>query len=109
MKKYFQLKLTNIVKHIELNTKHLVDAANDLNIKALQVHTEQLNKFTSEWADFTQDAVVYCTVPEIIELWNAGLLRKYSAESAFKYTRTVTIEERELLVKANYGFREAKV
>jgi hypothetical protein len=123
-KKMIQMYLTDKLKEISNHTKrvtaNLIKAAENLDIKAIQASTEHLSHLKDDKKRLTEDCVKYCTVAEVIAICKR--IDKYSGEVielvtageiAYEYkyhSKPVTVEEREMLVKAfGYHLKDAKV
>lgn len=109
MKEYMKAKLQNLATTIERCKNNIIKSATELNIKAIIPLTETLMVFQESAREFSKDAARYLTVSEFIELYELGLIDRYSAEYVFKYDKHITLAERNSLEKLHYGFKEARV
>lgn len=119
MKTYFLTKLIDISNKIEKNTNSIVKNAQELDIKAIQDSTKRLNDNKDREKELINDAVIYCSVDDIIAISNEVDMigdKKYKFNEhtlayAYKYTsKGVTSLERDRLVdRFGYQLKDIKI
>jgi hypothetical protein len=119
MRKYFSDKLTQTARNLFRLEESIIDAAQEMNILRLQIGTTSLKEEKDRLKEFTKDAVKYCSVEDIITLKETkytlgeksrSILCEDTVEYAYKYEKTVSVEERERLMSAfGYKLKDAKI
>jgi hypothetical protein len=119
MKKYFIEKLTGIMRNIDLVERDIIQAATEMDVKKLQKATQSLAEEKELQKAFTKDAVKWCSVEDIVSFrdspytWRGvarEILCQHTLEYAYKYEKTVTTSERDLLISTfGYHLRSAKI
>lgn len=119
MKQYFADKLTQIARNIFHTEENIIVAAQEMDVKKLQLGVDALKEEKDRLKEFTKDAVKYCSVEDIISLkqtpytWREKsrvILCEYTIEYTYKYEQTVSVEERNALISAfGYKLRDAKI
>lgn len=106
---YLAKRLAELKVAIARDQSEICEAVSKMDFKAMQHYSEKLKADNINWEELSKDVARYCTIDEIISVCKQELARTYSLEYVFNYERKVTIEERDKLKNAHYGFREAKI
>lgn len=109
MYKYFQGKLDKLYHRIKQKTNDVISIVNSGTLDQIKHTIVDLNHYKLMQTEFATDAVIELTVEQVITLINAQLITHNQAENVYKYTKAVTIAERDILVKLSYQYRDIKV
>lgn len=109
MKQYFENKLKSIIRDIESAKQNIIKYAQELDIKQIINYTDRLSVLNAKHSEFTKDACLNCTVIEIIEMIGNKLIREYDASYVYKYDKAITTNERDMLTRLSYQFKDAKI
>ncbi len=109
MFKYFSDKLTKLTNDIDRNTKYLIEYATSGTIKQIQDCAKMIVDHKEMQNMFAKDAVEQLDVDQVITLINAGLIINNQAVYVYRYSKSVTLAERDRLVKLDYSYKDIKV
>ena len=120
MKNYFTDKLKKSKESINRLEKRIIEAATNMEMKALLELPKQLQTQREEHSEWNKDCAKYLSIDDLIEISN--LTDKYSNESLnlinnrdieyhFKYNSNgISITDRDkLIARFGYSLKEAKV
>lgn len=107
---YFKSKLESRIQDIQRTTEAAIQELQKGDpVKAMTI-AEQLKTHKNRYTEFVSDACKYLSVSELVTLINDDIITDLcTVEYYFKYTRAVSLEERDLLYKCNYRFKDSKV
>jgi hypothetical protein len=109
MKNYLTIKLKKAISDIENITNNVVRSAQELDIKNIQSNTAKLQIVNERYSELSKDAALFLSVNDVIELLNLKLVKQYEVSYVYKYDKSISLQERDLLSKIAYEFRDAKV
>lgn len=109
MLNYFTNKLKEIHQSLKYKTENVIKSANEGIISNIQNSSRELTFCKMRLEEFSRDAVKELTVNEVIELLNNQLISHRDASYIYQYTKAISTNERDILVRLSYEYKNAKI